>query len=81
MVGTDLLNSSPQEKVEKFALSKMKNFIQRALWEWNSKPSECENIFEDLFLTGPAYSEDCLQISKTKKLQERDGQKNTRAGT
>lgn len=80
-VGTDLLNSSTQEKVEKFALSKVKNFIQRTLWEWYSKPAEWEDVFEYLFLTGPTYSEDCLQISKTKKLQERDGGKKTRAGT
>lgn len=80
-VGTDLLNSSPQEKVEKFALSKVKNFIQRTLWEWNCKPAEWEDVFEYLFLTGPTYSEDCLQISKTKKPQERDGEEKTWAGT
>lgn len=80
-VGTDLLNSLPQEKVEKFALSKVKNFTQRALWQWSSKPAEWEDIFEYLFLTGPTYSEDCLQISKTNPNQERDGQQKTQAST
>lgn len=41
----------------------------------NSKPAEWEDIFEYLFLTAPTYSQDCLQIIKTKKPQEREGQK------